>query len=80
MASSYHCMHVFIYACFYLLNGIFNFCRFPSSVKASKPGKCDSISAKGSLASAKLNLPIDIPDQPETEIDVVYAVFFFQFC
>lgn len=44
--------------------------RFPSSVKASKPGKCDSISAKGSLASAKLNLPIDIPDQPETEIDL----------
>ncbi|KAJ1385671.1 Winged helix-like DNA-binding domain superfamily [Sesbania bispinosa] len=45
--------------------------RFPSSVKASKSGKCDLTPAKGSLTSVKLNLPvIDIPDQPQTEVDL----------
>lgn len=45
--------------------------RFPSSVKASKPGKPDLTPAKGSLASAKLNLPqVDIPAQPQTEVDL----------
>ncbi|XP_058771804.1 ATP-dependent DNA helicase Q-like 4A [Vicia villosa] len=44
--------------------------RFPSSVKASKPLKCDLTPARGSLTSTKLNLPIDIPDEPQTEVDL----------
>ncbi|XP_004485478.1 ATP-dependent DNA helicase Q-like 4A [Cicer arietinum] len=44
--------------------------RFPSLVKASKPGKCDPTPAKGSLTSGKLNLPFDIPDQHQTEVDL----------
>ncbi|KAK2393062.1 DNA helicase [Trifolium repens] len=47
--------------------------RFPSSVKASKPGKCDITPAKGSLTSGKLNLPLDISDQPQTEVDMNLA-------
>ncbi|KAL5169978.1 hypothetical protein HKD37_11G031761 [Glycine soja] len=45
--------------------------RFPSSVKASKPGKSYVTSAKGSLTSGKLNVMlIDIPVQPQTEVDL----------
>ncbi|XP_027338810.1 ATP-dependent DNA helicase Q-like 4A [Abrus precatorius] len=45
--------------------------RFPSSAKATKPGKSDVTPAKGSLTSGKLNLPvIDIPAQPQTEVDL----------
>ncbi|KAL5102496.1 hypothetical protein RYX36_006823 [Vicia faba] len=55
-------------------NGLFGgqriILRFPSSVKASKPLKCDLTPARGSLTSAKLNLPIDIPDEPQTEVDL----------
>lgn len=54
-----------------LLSRAFNFCRFPSSVKASKPGKSYVTSAKGSLTSGKLNVMlIDIPVQPQTEVDL----------
>ncbi|KAK7328296.1 hypothetical protein VNO77_22399 [Canavalia gladiata] len=45
--------------------------RFPSSIKAHKPGKADVSSAKGSLTSGKLNLPpIDITVEPQTEVDL----------
>ncbi|KAK7246876.1 hypothetical protein RIF29_41746 [Crotalaria pallida] len=48
--------------------------RFPSSGKASKPGKSDANPAKGSLTSAKLNLPqVDIPTQPQTEVDLDFS-------
>ncbi|ESW20522.1 hypothetical protein PHAVU_006G216200 [Phaseolus vulgaris] len=44
--------------------------RFPSSVKATKPGKSDATPAKGSLTSGKQNVfPIDTP-QPQTEVDL----------
>nr|KYP63184.1 ATP-dependent DNA helicase hus2/rqh1 [Cajanus cajan] len=45
--------------------------RFPSSVKASKPGKSDITPAKGSLTSGKPNVTlIDTPPEPQTEVDL----------
>ncbi|KAF1882424.1 hypothetical protein Lal_00039072, partial [Lupinus albus] len=45
--------------------------RFPSSAKASKPGKSDVTPAKGSLTSGKLNPPrVDTLAQPQTEMDL----------
>lgn len=45
--------------------------RFPSSVKALKPGKSDVTPAKGSLTSGKPNvIPTNAP-QPQTEVDLV---------
>ncbi|BAT86759.1 hypothetical protein VIGAN_05006800 [Vigna angularis var. angularis] len=44
--------------------------RFPSSVKALKPGKSDATPAKGSLTSGKPNvIPTNAP-QPQTEVDL----------
>ncbi|KAL2593602.1 hypothetical protein AAZV13_12G139800 [Glycine max] len=43
--------------------------RFPSLVKASKPGKSDATPAKGSLTSGKLNVMQIDPPSPQTEVD-----------
>ncbi|KAK7412041.1 hypothetical protein VNO78_03487 [Psophocarpus tetragonolobus] len=44
--------------------------RFPSSVKASKPGKSDATPAKGSLTSGKLNVTLFDTPAPQTEVDL----------
>jgi len=54
----------------YTLVFLCSYYRFPSSVKATKPGKSDATPAKGSLTSGKQNVfPIDT--QPQTEVDLV---------
>ncbi|KAL2617245.1 hypothetical protein AAZV13_08G174800 [Glycine max] len=47
--------------------------RFPSSVKASKPGKSDATPAKGSLTSEKLNVMQIDPPSPQTEVDHILS-------
>lgn len=70
-----------IHLCFFsvhiLLSGIFTLCRFPSLVKASKPGKSDATPAKGSLTSEKLNVMQIDPPSPQTEVDHVKDGLFF---
>ncbi|KAG4980911.1 hypothetical protein JHK82_034157 [Glycine max] len=47
--------------------------RFPSLVKASKPGKSDATPAKGSLTSGKLNVMQIDPPSPQTEVDDILS-------
>lgn len=72
---------ILFHSAFILLSlGFFTLCRFPSSEKASRPATSDVTPAKGSLTSAKLNLPQnDTSAQPQTEVDLVLTQYFLRF-
>ncbi|MED6207360.1 hypothetical protein PIB30_035063 [Stylosanthes scabra] len=61
-----------------LLGGQRIILRFPSSIKASKPGKFDFTPAKGSLTSGKQNNTlIDSPAMPQPQVDVKLSAKLF---